>query len=122
MKVPITIETSYKKAEVPSLVDSGATDNFISPQTVRRLCLGIAKLDKPKWLFNVDDTQNKAGEVTHFIDLDVTTHQQNWKLHFLVSDTGRESIILGYPWLAAFEPQFNWREGTLDKYYLPIIC
>src|SRR6201996_6875418 len=122
MKVPITIKTSYKKAEVPSLVDSGATDNFISPQTVRRLRLGIAKLDQPKRLFNVDDTQNKAGKVTHYVDLDVTTHQQTQKMRFLISDIGKESIILGYPWLAAFEPQFNWKEGTLNHAYLPIVC
>ena len=43
-------------------------------------------------------------------------------MHFLILDIGKESIILGYPWLAAFEPQFNWKEGTLNKVYLPIIC
>ena len=41
---------------------------------------------------------------------------------FLVSDIGRESLILGYPWLAAFEPHFKWKEGTLDPQYLPIMC
>ena len=122
MKVPITIKTSYKKAEVPSLVDSGATDNFINPQTVRRLHLGAAKLDQLKRLFNVDDTQNRAGKVTHYVDLDMTTHQRRQRMHFLISDIGKESIILGYPWLAAFEPQFNWKEGTLNRAYLPIVC
>ena len=43
-------------------------------------------------------------------------------MRFLVSDIGRESLILGYPWLAAFEPHFKWKEGTLDPQYLPIIC
>ena len=64
MKVPITIKTSYNMAKVPSLVDSEATNNFIHPQTVRQLCLGMSLLDKPKKLFNVNDTQNKAGSVT----------------------------------------------------------
>ena len=122
MKVPIMIKTSYKKAEVPSLVDGGATDNFINPQTVRRLRLGITKLDQAKRLFNIDNTQNKAGKVTHFVNLDITTHQQSQKMHFLILDIGKESIILGYPWLAAFKPQFNWKEGTLDDTYLPIVC
>ena len=43
-------------------------------------------------------------------------------MRFLVSDIGRESLILGYPWLAAFEPHFKWKEGTLDPQYLPITC
>ena len=79
-------------------------------------------LDKPKRLFNVDDTQNKAGSVTRYIDLSVTTNKEERQMRFLVSDIGRESLILGYPWLAAFEPCFRWKEGTLDPQYLPITC
>ena len=122
MKVPITIKTSYNTAKVPSLVDSGATNNFIHPRTVRQLHLGTSLLDKPKKLFNVDDTQNKAVSVTRYVDLSVTTNQKEWQMWFLVSDIGRESLILGYPWLAAFEPCFKWKEGTLDPQYLPITC
>ena len=122
MKVPITIKTSYNTAKVPSLVDSGATDNFIHPRTVRQLRLGTSFLDKPKKLFNVDDTQNKAGSVTRYVDLSVTTNQKERQMRFLVSDIGRENLILGYPWLAAFEPHFKLKEGTLDPQYLPITC
>ena len=122
MKVPITIKTSYNMAKVPSLVDSGATDNFIHPRTIRQLCLGTSLLDKPKKLFNVDDTQNKAGSVTRYVDLSATTNQKEQQMRFLVSDIGRESVILGYPWLAAFEPCFKWKEGTLYPQYLPITC
>ena len=122
MKVPITIKTSYNMAKVPSLVDSGATDNFIHPWTIRQLCLGTSLLDKPKKLFNVDDTQNKAKSVTRYVDLSVTTNQKEQQMQFLVSDIGRESLILGYPWLATFEPCFKWKEGTLNPQYLPITC
>ena len=107
MKVPVTIKTSYKKAEVPSLVDSGATDNFIHPKTVRQLRLKTIPLERPKKLFNVDDTQNKSGKVTHYVELEVTTHQRCQPMSFLVSDIGKEDIILGYPWLVAFEPRFQ---------------
>src|ERR1700733_5110103 len=48
MKVPMAIQTRYNKAEVRSLVDSGATDNFIHPRFVRRMKLGTVKLEKPK--------------------------------------------------------------------------
>ena len=122
MKVPITIKTSYNTAKVPSLVDSGATNNFIHPRTVRQLRLWTSLLDKPKKLFNVDDTQNKAGSVTRYVDLSVTTDQEERQMRFLVSDIGRESLILGYPWLAAFKPRFKWKEGTLDPRHLPITC
>ena len=80
MKVPITIKTSYNTAKVPSLVDSGATNNFIHPRTIRQLCLGMSLLDKVKKLFNIDDTQNKAGSVTRYVDLSVTTNQKEWQM------------------------------------------
>ena len=122
MKVLIMIKTSYNTAKVPRLVDSGATDNFIHPRTVRQLCLGTSLLDKPKKLFNVDDTQNKAGSVTRYVNLSVTTNQKERQMQCLVSDIGRENLILGYLWLAAFEPCFKWKEGVLDPQYLPITC
>ena len=122
MKVPVTIKTSYKKAEVPSLVDSGATDNFIHPRTVRQLRLKTVPLERPKKLFNVDDTQNKSGKVTHYVKLEVTAHRHCQPMSFLVSDIRKEDIILGYPWLIAFEPRFQWRKGKLDPAYLPITC
>ena len=78
-------------------------------------------MDKPKKLFNVDE-QNKAGSVTRYVDLSVTTNQKEQQMRFLVSDIGRESLILGYPWLAGFKPRFKWKEGTLDRQYLPITC
>ena len=43
-------------------------------------------------------------------------------MRFLVFDIRRESLILGYLWLAAFKPHFKWKEGTLDPQYLPITC
>ena len=118
MKVLITIKMSYNTAEVPSLVDSGATDNFIHPRTIRQLCLGTSLLDKPKKLFNVDDTQNKAGSVTRYVDLSVTTNQKEQQMRFLVSNIRRESLILGYPWLVAFKPRFQV-EGRHSRPTIP---
>ena len=79
-------------------------------------------LEQPKRLFNVDNTQNRSGEVTHYVELEVETHQHCQPMSFLVSDIGKEDVILGYPWLIAFEPRFQWGKGKLDPTYLPIIC
>jgi hypothetical protein len=42
-------------------------------------------------------------------------------MRFLVTDLGNEDLILGYPWLATFEPQFNWRNSVVDTTHLPIV-
>jgi hypothetical protein len=41
-------------------------------------------------------------------------------MRFLVTDIGHEELLLGYPWLATFEPKFNWRSAVVDKRILPI--
>jgi hypothetical protein len=43
------------------------------------------------------------------------------EMQFLVTDIGHEEILLGYPWLATFEPRFNWRSAVVDEHILPII-
>jgi hypothetical protein len=42
------------------------------------------------------------------------------ELRFLVTDIGNEDILFGYPWLAAYEPQFKWWDRTLNAKHLPI--
>src|ERR1700761_9369752 len=121
MKVLISVCTSYNKADLRCLVDSGATDNFIHPRFIRRMKLGTRELARPKKLYNIDDTTNKAGNVTHYVDLMVETAGRKKEMCFLVSDVGREDAILGYPWLAMFEPKFSWAHGTIDVKNLPIV-
>ena len=77
MKVPTAIQTHYNKADIRSLVDSGATDNFIHPQFIRRMGLGTIKLDKPKKLKNVNNTTNKSSKITHCVHLDVQTNHRH---------------------------------------------
>jgi hypothetical protein len=42
-------------------------------------------------------------------------------MKFLVTNLGEDKIILGYPWLAAFQPKIDWKEAVLDKSMQPLI-
>ncbi len=57
----------------------------------------------------------------HFIDLLVQTKGQEKKMRFLVTDLGVEDVILGYPWLSTFEPQFSWKDVMVDTNILLVI-
>jgi hypothetical protein len=121
MRVPVSIHTSYFMADKKALVDSGATDNFMHPAFAKRMGLGLQELPTPKKIFNIDNTSNKSGMITHFLDLNVQTNGINKEMRFLVTDIGHEEILLGYPWLATFEPKFQWRSAVIDERVLPII-
>jgi hypothetical protein len=103
------------------LVDSGATDNFIHPKPIKRLGLGTQTLDRPRKIWNINGTNNRGGELTHFVDLKVRTGKQEAQMCFLVTDLGGEDLVLRYPWLATFEPKFNWREAVINTTTLPIV-
>jgi hypothetical protein len=34
---------------------------------------------------------------------------------FFITNLGDPRIIFGYPWLYHFQPQINWRKGTIDR-------
>jgi len=121
MKVPVSFRTRYAMADKRILVDSGATDNFIHPKFVKRLRVGTQELERSMKIWNIDGTTNRAGRLTHYVDLLVKTKGQEKKMRFLVTDLGVEDVILGYPWLATFEPQFSWKDAVVDTNVLPVI-
>src|SRR6267378_3868650 len=121
MKIPVSFRTRYAMADKRILVDSGATDNFIHPKFVKRLRVGRQELPHSMKIWNIDGTTNRAGRLTHFVDLLVKTKGQETKMRFLITDLGTEDVILGYPWLATFEPQFSWKDAVVNTNILPII-
>ena len=81
----------------------------------------MTPLDKPKRIYNIDNTSNKAGSITHSLELKVTTKGIDKVMRFLVTDIGNEDLLLGYPWLATFEPAFGWKDAIIETKALPII-
>jgi hypothetical protein len=121
MKIPVSFQTSYARANKQILVDSRATDNFIDPRLIKRLGLRSLRLEQPRKIWNIDGTNNRAGMISDYLDLNIQSGNKNTKMRFLVTDLGLEGLILGYPWLAYFEPKFSWREGVIDTTHLPVI-
>jgi hypothetical protein len=121
MRIPVSVRASYNMADVKALVDSGATNNFVHPNFAKQMGIGQRELDKPKNIYNIDDTTNKAGQITHYLNLTVTTGGKTQEMRFLITDIGREDVLLGYPWLSTYEPRFSWKHGTIDESNLPIV-
>ena len=121
MHVPVSIRTSNFKADRKALVDSGATDNFIHPDFIKRMGLGTKELDRHRNIWNIDGTHNKGGKITHCVDLNVQTDGKIKDIRFLVTNVGGEDLILGYPWLATFQPRIEWATATMDTKQYPII-
>ena len=71
LKIPTLLQSSHQKARKEVLVDSGATDNFISTKVLKFMKIGSLKLPKPRTIWNIDGTHNKVGAITDFVKSDV---------------------------------------------------
>ena len=96
-----------------TLLDSGATENFLDPRTVERLRIPIRKLSEPRIIYNIDGTLNKAGSITHRAQLQVTFGKETRTVDFFITDLGQDRAVLGFPFLRDFNPNINWNEGTI---------
>ena len=121
MTIRFFIHSKSKRAESIALINSGATENFMSLEYAKYLHLPIRRLPITRKLFNVDGTPNKSGELQYFTDLQVHTGSQHTRLRFFLTNLGENKAILGYPWFAAVQPRIDWKRGWIDHSQLPII-
>jgi hypothetical protein len=121
LQVPTLLQSLQGRAERQVLVDSGATDNFISSKLLKRMKIGALDLKYPKVIWNIDSTQNKSGMITKFTDLQVRCGNKKEVMQFLITNLGEDEIILGYPWLAAFQLKIDWKDAVLDEDMQPLI-
>ena len=121
MSLRTFIHMSNKRVETPTLLDSGATENFINANYAQYLRLPIKRLTTPRKVYNVDGTPNRKGDIVAYTDLEVWTGEKRTNMRFFITDLGAQRIILGYPWFAAMQPRIDWAKGWLDYDQLPIV-
>jgi len=56
VKATVKLRTKVKQGQVKALIDSGATDNFITPPLARQYKFPTYKLSQPRIIHNVDGT------------------------------------------------------------------
>ena len=42
-------------------------------------------------------------------------------MRFLVTDLGEDKIVLGFPWMAAFQLKIDWQKTVLHKDLQPVV-
>src|SRR6266576_367334 len=121
MTIRFYLHFATKRAKAITLLDLGATENFMDLTYARWMKLPIKSMPHPRKLYNIDGMENKAGEVKFFVDLGTRTGTSVTNLRFFLSDLGGQKAILGYPWFANVQPRIDWKRGWIDQQHLLII-
>ena len=111
MKIAFRLLSEQSKETV--LIDSGATENFLDKDTWQKMGIGSHETVKPITVYNVDGTENSQGKITHYCWLRIWYDGKQKLQRFYFAALGKESIILGYPFLYAFNPTIDWQKGAL---------
>ena len=116
MHIPVSlrIPRENKTVETKGLIDCAAGGRFIDQNFVRRNNLPTYRLPKPIRVYNVDGTLNKKGTIQSYVSLPVSIHGRTRNLRLYVCGLGRQTMILGMPWLRQNNPIIDWRMGTLE--------
>ncbi len=73
MTLHVYLHSKSKRAKTITLLNSGATENFMSLDYAKHLHLPIKTLKEPRKLFNVNRTLNKAGDLKFYTNLRTQT-------------------------------------------------
>lgn len=100
--------------EAVAMVDSDATNTFISRRFIGENCVNTRKLKHPILLFNIDGTEKKDGSITELALLQMKVKDHMGKVAFSVNNIGPKDLIIGLDWLRKHNPDINWETGLLQ--------
>ena len=115
MQVGLEKVDNHKGVSVKALLDSGATGMFANKKFVEKNSFKLEKLDRLVRIRNVDGTRNSRGLVAYEIEVNVDYQGHIERMKLDMCDLGRTEVILGIPWLAAYNLEINWEMMSLSE-------
>jgi len=82
----------------------------------------MEKLKKPLLVRNVDGIVNAGGAITHQIECNMFFKGHMERARINVCNLGKTEVILGMPWLAAYNPEIDWEKEEVEMTCCLPIC
>ena len=114
MIIPLLLVDGEKIVDTTALVDTRATETFIDRRFAERLAIPLLEIDKPIIVKNANGTRNQEGLITHYTWIKTRIKGYNRVERYLVTSLGKDTIILGLPWLKQVNPIINFAQGTIN--------
>jgi len=112
----------YKGITVKALLDSGVTGMFMDKKIVAKYRFRLQKLERPIAVRNVDGTNNSRGAITHQVEVNMYYKGHVERMRMDVCDLGKTDMILGMPWLQAYNPEIDWKTEEVKMTRCPPLC
>jgi len=94
----------------------------MNKQMAARHRFKLQKLERPIAVRNVDGTNNSGGEITHQIEANMYYKGHVERIRIDICNLEKTEIILEMPWLAAHNPEINWKTGEIKMMRCSPLC
>jgi len=122
LNIDLAVLPSHDSVMIKALLDSGATEMFMDRQTAARHGFKLQKLKRPLMVKNVDRTVNSRGAIMYQVEYNVFYKGHMERMWMDVCDLGKTEVILGIPWLVAYNPEINWETEEVKMTRCPPLC
>jgi len=122
MKIGLEKLENHEGVAVKVLLDSRATELFINRTFAKEKGFKLEKLKKPLLVRNTDRIVNVGGAITHQVECNMFFKGHVERARIDVCNLGKTEVILGMPWLAAYNLEINWEKGEVKITRCPPIC
>jgi len=95
--VNIKLHSRTLHSKVSALINSGATENFVTPEVIKFFNILTFMLPKPWTICNIDRTKNSIGQVTEAANLDISYNSKHDMHIFYIINLGNDHMLLDMP-------------------------
>jgi hypothetical protein len=121
LRFPGKLLVGNQIVETTTLIDSGATGNFLDLGHLSLTNFPLQRLPKPIQAYNVDGSTNRKGTILWKTKIPVLPFQKTNGLELMIVSLGRRQIILGMPWLKTQNPHIDWQANMLSLPSSPVL-
>jgi len=105
---------THEGVTVKALLNSSAMGMFMNRKMVAKHRFRLQRLERPVTVRNVDGTNNSAEAITHQVEVNMYYKSHVKRMRIDICDLRKTEIILGIPWLQAYNPEINWKTGEVQ--------
>ena len=105
----LVIPAKVKNTQVKMLIDSGATESFISETVFKQLNIEGKKIRKRKII--LADGSEKYCNTDCYVDIEIGNYKKKIKFHVAPIQF---DVILGKDWLAENQPIIDWKSNRMS--------
>jgi len=122
MRVGLEKLENHKGVVVRVLLDSGATGLFMDITFAQEKRFKMEKLKKPLLVRNVDGMVNVGEAIIYQVEYNIFFKGHVERARMDVYNLGKTEVILGMPWLVAYNPEIDWEKEKVKIIYCLSIC